>query len=382
MNAHDILEAARSLTPEIASRAEEIASQRRLPADLVGKLKSAGVFPMPMPTAWGGPEMTPRQQCEVVEILSSADASVGWCAKIGSDSGYLAAFLEERAARELFPDLDMIFAGQIPPNGRAERVPGGYRVSGRWRFGSGCMHAGVIGGGCFVFENGQLAMMKNGPPGAPEQRIVMAPASKWQIHDTWYSTGLAGSGSNDYSAESLFVPEEHTINAGLDSPIRQGGPLYAYRGTLMYSWAGVALGLARHALDAALTVTGSSKVLLPPPPRPAKMVPSVRAALATAEMLLGAARAYSYETLDSIWTELQAGRELSPVLRRALMQSTMVTEMLFDTVGTTALYSKCPLDRLLRDSITMSQHGLLQEGMLESAGTVMVGEPSPLPTLF
>ena len=90
---------ARKLAPEVAARANEIAAQRRLPLDLVAKLKAAGVFRMPMPAAWGGPEMSPRAQNEVVEVLSAADPSVGWCVMIGSDAGFYAAFLDGRSRR-------------------------------------------------------------------------------------------------------------------------------------------------------------------------------------------------------------------------------------------------------------------------------------------
>src|SRR5215467_15123307 len=116
-----ILAAARALVPEVETRAAEIASLRRLPTDLVAKLKLAGVFRMPMPRAWGGPEMTPREQTEVVEVLSAADPSVGWCAMIGSDSGFYGAFLDEPVARKLYPDLDAVTAGLLQPAGRARR---------------------------------------------------------------------------------------------------------------------------------------------------------------------------------------------------------------------------------------------------------------------
>src|SRR5262245_27341430 len=130
LSAADIISAVRALQPEILTRADEIASLRRLPTDLVTKLKAAGAFRMAMPNTWGGPEMTPQQQCEVYEVLGAADASVAWCVKIGSDSGYFAAQLDEGAARTLYPDLDCVTAGQVPPNGLGERVDGGYRVSG------------------------------------------------------------------------------------------------------------------------------------------------------------------------------------------------------------------------------------------------------------
>ena len=171
--AADVITAVRALAPEIQSRGDEIAALRRLPIDLVEKLKAAGVFRMAMPKAWGGPEMTPRQQCEVYEVLGAADASVAWCAKIGSDSGYFAAQLDEQAARTLYPDLDFVTAGQVPPNGVGERVDGGYRLSGHWTFGSGCTHADVIATGFLVTENGKPVMTG----GAPHTRIAFAPAS-------------------------------------------------------------------------------------------------------------------------------------------------------------------------------------------------------------
>src|SRR5258706_7833202 len=125
LSSADILANVRALAPEIQSRGDEIAEIRRLPADLVLKLKAAGAFRMAMPKDWGGPEMTPREQCAVYEILGGADASVAWCVKIGSDSGYFAGFLEDTAARSLYKGLDTAIAGQVPPNGTAERVTGG-----------------------------------------------------------------------------------------------------------------------------------------------------------------------------------------------------------------------------------------------------------------
>jgi alkylation response protein AidB-like acyl-CoA dehydrogenase len=101
LDAARILENARKPAPKVAARAEEIARLRRLPADLVAGLEGAGVFPMPLPAAWGGPETSPRALNEVVEILSSADASLGWCVTIGSDAGFYSAFPEEAAARVL-----------------------------------------------------------------------------------------------------------------------------------------------------------------------------------------------------------------------------------------------------------------------------------------
>jgi alkylation response protein AidB-like acyl-CoA dehydrogenase len=376
----EIVTNAARLAPEIERRADEIAAMRRLPVDLVSQLKAAGVFRMSMPKAWGGPEMTPREQCEVYEILGAADASVAWCVKIGSDSGFYAVMLEPNAARTVFRDLDSVTAGQVPPNGKAERIDGGYRVSGHWTFGSGSTHADVIIGGCLITQNGQPIMTERGPL----TRVMAAPASSFEVLDTWRSTGLAGSGSNDYRTRDLFVPVAHTF--ALDEGSLRTEPLYRYSGMFLASWHGVALGLTRRAIDAALALLDTKVSIFPPPPIPLRQRPHARVAIATADMQWRAARAFTYETIDRLWEEVQTRGEASPENRRAMMQSLtfsfrtarQVTQDMFDLVGTTAVFStKSPLDRLLRDAITMSQHLLLSDSFLEMVGGVMLGDSAP-----
>jgi alkylation response protein AidB-like acyl-CoA dehydrogenase len=381
-SADAILAAARALAPAIDARAGETAAARRLPADLVAGLKQAGVFRMPMPRAWGGPEMTPREQLEVVEVLSVADPSVGWCAMIGSDGGFYGALLDEAAARLLFSDLDGVTAGLLQPAGRAARVPGGYRVSGRWGFGSGCTHADVMVGGCLVFD-GDAPVLS--PRGLPEWRVMLAPAASWQVLDTWHTTGLAGSGSNDYVTNELFVPEEHSFS--LFDPPRRREPLYRFNGMFFANMHGVPLGLARRAIDVVRRLAGEKRSL--PELVLLKDLPRVRAALARAEMELGAARAYAYETMDVVWEALRRDGSLRPEVRLALGLSRVrafrtareVAQLMVDTAGTSAIYQSSPLDRLLRDAITMSQHVVAQERMLEMLGMLAVGDESPVPFL-
>jgi alkylation response protein AidB-like acyl-CoA dehydrogenase len=381
LSSADILANMRALAPEIQSRGDEISALRRLPADLVLELKRAGAFRMAMPKAWGGPEMTPREQCAVYETLGAADASVAWCVKIGSDGGYFVGFLEDTAARALYTSLDAVTAGQVPPNGTAERVTGGYRVSGRWTFGSGSTHADVIMGGCIVTEGGQPIV----EDGAPVQRIILAPASNFEIIDTWHSTGLAGSGSNDYATKDLFVPEAHTM-ASDPTPTRSA-PLYCYFGMFLASWHGVALGLARRAIDAALAVAERKIHIFPPPPILLRDRPHARVALAKAEMELGAARAFTYGTIDRIWDDAQTRGRVSAENRRAMALSLSysfrsarrIAQSMYDLLGPTAVFAtRTPLDRLLRDAITMSEHLLLADSFLEIVGGTMVGDASPI----
>src|SRR5215470_12439424 len=126
LTGNEILEAARALAPQIRAAADEIEQGRRLPLPLVKAMQAAGVFRMPMPRAWGGPEVDPLTQVRIVEALSAADPSAGWCAMIGSDGGYFSAFLEDPVGRALYPDLDLVTGSSTRPSGRAVIVKGGY----------------------------------------------------------------------------------------------------------------------------------------------------------------------------------------------------------------------------------------------------------------
>ncbi len=99
-----------ALAPTFASRGDDIAAARRLPDDVVSALRAAGAFRIAAPRALGGPELTPREQTEVIERLSRFEASVGWCAMIGSDAPYYGSFLAPEAAAELWPSIDAITA--------------------------------------------------------------------------------------------------------------------------------------------------------------------------------------------------------------------------------------------------------------------------------
>jgi indole-3-acetate monooxygenase len=198
-----IISNARTIGPIIEEEADTFAKERRLTDDAVALMRRAGLFRIAFPKAWGGPEMDILSQCEVMETLGYHDASAAWVAMICSDSGHWSARIDETEARALYPTLDLLTSGVIAPMGQAHIVDGGLKVSGRWTFGSGCLHADRLVAGCVLFENGKPQM---GPSGRPEFRAVWLPKDKVQIHDTWHTTGLAGSGSNDFSVQDVVVP--------------------------------------------------------------------------------------------------------------------------------------------------------------------------------
>src|SRR5258708_12195557 len=146
------LDAARELGPKMRAAADEIGQGRRLPLHLVREMQRAGVFRMAMPRAWGGPELDFLTQMRVIEALSIADASAGWCTMIGVDGGYMTAYIEQAVAREMYRDLDSVTAVTFAPPGKAVKTKDGFVVSGRWPFGSGCQHPTWLFGHFLSFD--------------------------------------------------------------------------------------------------------------------------------------------------------------------------------------------------------------------------------------
>src|SRR3954449_4324998 len=278
---------------DLADRAAPFAARGdgggRLPAELVAEMADAGVFRMCVPRSAGGLEEHPAVLVETVEALSGARAAAGLCAAITATSGLLAGYIPEEAAREVYAEPRAIAGGVFAPIGRARPVEGGFNVSGRWPFASGCTHCDWLMGGCLV---------EGEDPPAP--RLMLAHADEVQIHDTWDSMGLRGTASHDIEMSDVFVPAERSASIVVDPPVAQGR-LYAFPvfGLLALAIGAVGLGIARGALEdvrelaGVRTPTGSR--------RPMAERPVVQAELAGAEARLGAARALLDEAVASAW---------------------------------------------------------------------------------
>lgn len=371
----EIVAAVRGLEPALAARREEADALCQLPADVVQSLRAAGCFRLAMPAEWGGPDLTPIEQVMVIEELSRIDAAFGWCVMIGMDSGLYSRYLQPATARELFPHLDMIVAGQVAPLGTAHETNGGFTVEGHWRFGSGCTHADLIVGGCTIRRDGQPVL---GPEGRPLTRIVVMPPSQVNVLDTtWRTTGLAATGSHDYAVGNLFVPTEHTLS--LDEPVH-GGPLTRRSDALVRKMPGVGLGAGRAALDfvqriAVDRLEGGSATAWANTPR-------VQSAVGYCEVRLATARSLVFSSLEVQWEHLLEGRAMDTKVRadaalsryESFRAAQDVAQTLYDLVGGESIYTeRTPLDRSLRDMTTACQHVVAQRRMLEWCGQLLLG---------
>ncbi|WP_380068108.1 acyl-CoA dehydrogenase family protein [Dankookia sp. GCM10030260] len=364
---------------------DEIDRERQLPASLFERLRDLGFFSLLLPRRFGGLELSLADYIKVVEAVSRLDGSVGWCVTIGGGAPpWLSGFLPEAVGRRIFVEDRSLVAGNLGPIGRAVSVPGGYRVTGHWPFGSGIMHSVWIASGCMVMD-GDAPRRK--PDGTPETRILFVPTTAVEIIDTWHVGGLRGTGSHDYRMTDLFVPESHAAALGQDPVV--SGPLYALPPptVLGTTIAAVPLGIARAALDTVKEMSAGKTPRIGAALLRDRTV--VQAAVGRAEAQLRAARAFLFEACEEAWSAASNGApatlEQRAAVRLALAQAgeaaKAVVQIAYDIGGGSSVYDSCPLQRCFRDVHTASQHVQIQSAGFETAGRVLLGLEPGTPVL-
>jgi len=184
---------ARDLAPAICATADEIERAKRITEPLLEELHAARLFRMLYPRSVGGDEVEPATYIEAVGELARADGSVGWCVSIANSIGLFAPYLDLEAARTVFGDERATRAWGPPNDCRGIAVPGGYRVTGRWDFASGCRHATWMGAhGTVVEPDGSLRL---NDAGRPTIRTWLFPLEQARLLDNWDPIGLRGTAS-------------------------------------------------------------------------------------------------------------------------------------------------------------------------------------------
>ena len=254
IDAGSILDAARNIAPQIDALRSEIELERRLPPSLVEAMRSAHLFELWVPRKFGGLELHPVDFVRVIEVLSRADGSVGWCATIANVYGLVAGSLPEAAAGEIFGNHEIV-AGTINPTGTAIAVDDGYRVTGRWAYGSGIDHSSWVLANCIIFDG---TTPRRTSSGGPDMRFMFFPRNNVDIIDTWHVGGMRGTGSHDFRVDDLFVPTDRSIPAFISLGTQPGTlfrtPLISL---FVVALAAVTLGIARAALDALYELAGA-----------------------------------------------------------------------------------------------------------------------------
>ncbi len=379
--ANRILADIHALAPEITARAAEIENGRRVPIDLVDKLKSIGVFRALAPRSHGGLELDLPAAIRIMETLCRIDGSVGWIAMIGTGSGLLAPLVPREIFEQMYANgPDVIFAGSIQPAGTAEAVGGGWRVTGRWPFASGCQHADWMFGLAIMSKDGKPLPGPAGEDGPPLTRVFALPASDWQIEDTWYVAGLRGTGSHHISLKDKLIPADKffdlaTATSCVPGPLYQAVPQFV---PLVHLPA--ATGVAAGALDelVQLANTGRQQQRTAAPMRDLE---TFQYELGRIEADLRAARAYADAQIESHWRHALAGTLKDEALLTQGAQAAAwvtsacvrVADECFRLGGSSALYETSPLQRRLRDLHVVAQHAAVHQRIYGGAGKLLLG---------
>lgn len=366
MTADELLAAARALVPLAARTAEESERARRLVPEMHAAVRDAGLFRMCVPRLLGGAELPPHVLTRVVEELAAADGATSWCVMIGATSGVVAGHLAEDVGRDVFGASTSVTVGPFAPLGKARVDNDGYRLSGRWPYVSMSQDATWFMAGTVVE--------------AAQRRLLLFPAGRAKIHDTWSVTGLCATGSHDIEVDDELVPQRRSVSLGFDQPVADG-PLYVFPvlGLLSAGIASVALGIARGAITDLIHLASNKTPTYAV--RRLSERPLIQVDLARAEADLRAARAFLAEAIEEAWCAAKERRLVDlrqrATLRLAAAHATTAAARVIDTMytagGGTSVYRTSPLQRRMRDVHTATQHVMVGPAVLELVGRVMLG---------
>ena len=374
------LEAVRKLVPMIRSCADQIEAERELPRPLFEALADAGLFHLALPRSLGGAELDLPTYVQVIEEIGKVDASTGWIVNQGAIFATYAARMPHHAARAIWTDPPRSVVANTPAaTAQAVVVPGGYRVTGRQGFSTGCRHATWLAAHAQILENGQLRL---DPDGQPETRYLFVPAADAELLDTWRVRGMRGTGTHHFAVNDVFVPAERSVHS-VKASLVEAGPLYQIPRTLLFASgdASIALGLARACVEVFVELAGAKT-----PWRMRELLRDqvmIQTAVGYAEAYLRSGHAFLTEAVREAWAAATAGTlslEERAALRLATTHAIRLASQVVDTVynaaGATAIYEGHPLQRHFQDIHVITQHSQGRLVHYELVGRHWLGLPT------
>jgi alkylation response protein AidB-like acyl-CoA dehydrogenase len=374
--------------PVLRRSAAESEAERRLAPEAMNALIDAGILRAFVPAQYHGAELGAVSGVRLFEDLGYIDSAAAWVGMISAAGAWLTVVLPPQAADEMLGDPRSVVNGSLFPPLTAVSVPGGYRVSGRTSFGSGCSYATWLGCQAVVLEDGAP---KIGPNGIPVALIVHFPASEAEVIDNWNTLGMRGTGSHDFWVDDIFVPGHRIWTIGPYAPVN---PAFADPLARIGTWwlsplvASVGLGVARAAVD---DLAGLAQAKTPSYTQVGLAdKPVVQDKLARARALLEAARCYLYSSLAQAEAILESEPKLSieqgiPVALAgsfATEAAGRAVDLVHSCIGTSGIRNEQRFQQYFRDVHTLSQHAFASPSRFESVGKLMLGRESDWPFYY
>jgi 3-hydroxy-9,10-secoandrosta-1,3,5(10)-triene-9,17-dione monooxygenase len=375
---------AREIRPLLQKNAGQTDSLRRLPDEVVRALRDSGMCRLMVPKRFGGYQTSIRTYIEVMAELGQGCGSSAWVASLVNICEWLAALFPERAQHDVWgPDPDAWIAGSLAPNGLAVPVDGGWRVTGRWPWASGSMHAQWVACGIHM-ENERGEMTNLG--------LCLMPIADVTVEDTWFMVGMKGTGSNTIAAKEAFVPEHRFLpypqafqgqyrTEHVDEPVYR----VALVPVTVLILAGSQLGAARAALDYVVSKSKTRGITHTTIARQADSA-GFQMLVADAAMKIDTAFLHALRAADDLDRAGDAGRHPDLTERaRVRMDTSLVAkyareavELLVQAHGTSSMGDHNPLQRIWRDVHVASHHAITEwQVNLEVYGKALLGvEPN------
>ena len=351
---------ARALIPTLADRVLQGERERRLSNETIADMQAAGLFRVLQPRRWGGYELDILTYFECQMALGEGDMSVAWVYGVVGVHPWLLALYDDRAAADVWgKDDSTLICSSLMPVGTALPADGGFRLSGHWKYASGCEHA-------------QWAFLGGVPPGGAmeERRIFLVPRGDFEIVDVWRVAGLKGTGSHDIVVKDAFVPAHRTVK--FSDNFRGWGPGLATNSGPLYRlpfgqvfFRGVstgAIGALQGMLNAYLDY--GKKRISRLSGTPTSEDPLIQQTCAEVACALDEMKTILHRNFRNLETYAARG-EMPPLKLRmeykfhnawVAERCTQLAARLFKATGTVGIFEDQPYGRILADINTARQH--------------------------
>jgi indole-3-acetate monooxygenase len=373
---------AEELLPLIQTDAAEGETLTHLSDRVATEMRRTGLWSMLLPQALGGAELSFVEAMQIVERVTWADGSAGWCTMVPNVVGASAGTsLPDEGARTIFgPSPDVVVVGNGVPRGFARPVDGGYMIRGNWSYGSGIYHADWVHSGCFVMDGDKV---KHNADGAPEIVLMHHPKETVLLTGNWDTLGLRATGSYDYTLEKgeIFVPHHMTYKFD-GAPKYRGGPQYGVGLVGFTAWGHTAwaLGVGRRALDEINRLANERNDVF------GLLADSItfRKTYAEAEAKYRSARAFVYESWNSLAETLAMG---DPAGVRQIALIRLAMRHIHDTISEVSTFAhkasrgvslrSSRLQTAYRDAHSGTQHLLLADEIQTECARALLGRTGP-----
>jgi 3-hydroxy-9,10-secoandrosta-1,3,5(10)-triene-9,17-dione monooxygenase len=375
-----LVERAAALVPLLESNAQATENARRVVDENIAAIRDAGLYKIMVPRRFGGLETDIRTKLEVTRELAKGCGSTAWVTTLLNVCAWFAGLASAQAQEDIWgANPEARVAGVFAALGKTKRVEGGFVVSGKWPWASGCLHADWAMLGMPIIDEAGVEI---------DQGLAFISMSEVTIEDTWFVTGMKGTGSNTIVAENVFVPEHRIMSI---SRLLAGDPPTPYKDEVLYRCAfmpvaaivlaGSQLGLCSRALDFVIEKAPKRSISYTFYKTQTES-PSFQLAVAKAAMLVDSAHLHAYRTADEIYDAAGEGRFPSYVERaKSRFDAGYVGQLARDAIdvlmsahGASSFAEVSPMQRIWRDSETAGRHAVISPDIgAEVFGRALLG---------